>query len=107
MFQYQSVKYVGEWAHDKCEGQGSLSSELGSYEGTWAKGRREGEGTLKGGDMYYRYTGGFRNDLRHGEGKYILDDKSTIDAYYTRDTKERPPLQEFPPCALPERVVFD
>jgi hypothetical protein len=83
-----NLMYEGEWRRNKEHGKGTLMTPDRSriiYQGDWEKGRMQGQGTY----YYYdalnnkketsKYTGEFKENLRHGIGIYTLPDGSIYD----------------------------
>jgi len=83
-----NLMYEGEWKRNKEHGKGTLMTPDRSriiYQGDWEKGRMQGKGTY----YYYdalnnkretsKYTGEFKENLRHGFGIYTLPDGSIYD----------------------------
>lgn len=87
--------YSGHFIHGNITGQGEFKSNTGViYKGEWVNGKFQGLGTLKNrkagvtfvgkfiagvpvGDgelsaKHCKYTGGFRNGKRHGQGKLVV-----------------------------------
>jgi len=83
-----NLMYEGGWKRNKEHGKGTLMTPDRSriiYQGDWEKGRMQGQGTY----YYYgslndkkessKYTGEFKENLRHGIGIYTLPDGSIYD----------------------------
>ena len=83
-------RYVGPLLENKPHGQGTLYFANGViYRGQWVAGIRTGEGGLTYGESHAdsagdRYEGAFRNNLRHGEGRYVWADgkESTVSCQF-------------------------
>jgi len=85
--------YEGEWKRKKEHGKGTLMTadrRRIMYEGEWERGRMHGQGTyFYSGDASVqarrnrqvdsRYIGEFKENARHGVGKYYLPDGSTYE----------------------------
>ena len=83
-----NLMYEGEWKRNKEHGKGTLMSPDRSriiYQGDWEKGRMQGKGTyhyydaLNNKKESSKYTGEFKENLRHGIGTYTLPDGSIYD----------------------------
>ena len=64
-------KYEGYWQNSLYHGKGNLIDDEGKYDGDFINGIREGKGIqiyMPEGDVY---EGDFKDDDRHGVGKYI------------------------------------
>lgn len=74
--------YEGEWKMDKeCGSHGTLMTadrQRVLYEGAWERGRMHGEGIYRYSEKSH-YAGEFRENLRHGDGSYRLEDGSVYD----------------------------
>ena len=85
--------YEGEWKRNKEHGKGTLMTadrRRIMYEGEWERGRLHGQGTYFYSDdtlaqssrnthVDSRYIGEFKENARHGVGKYFLPDGSTYE----------------------------
>mmetsp|Transcript_9988 Transcript_9988/g.17867 ORF Transcript_9988/g.17867 Transcript_9988/m.17867 type:complete len:414 (+) Transcript_9988:2-1243(+) len=82
--------YEGEWKRNKEHGYGKLMSSDRQkliYEGEWERGRIQGTGTYYYGSSDplnpgSRYIGEFKENLRHGMGRYFFPDGSCYDGQW-------------------------
>ena len=66
---------VARWPH----GRGTLVDANGvTYEGDWVKGKCHGHGTLTYNDKTVRYTGQWRDNMKHGRGEERIDDERYV-----------------------------
>ena len=61
--------YTGEFKNNAAEGRGKLISPGCSFSGFFLNNKKEGEGVAiySNGE---KYEGGFKEDMKHGKGKY-------------------------------------
>jgi hypothetical protein len=80
--------YVGSWARDLYNGHGTFqdAATSDSYTGEWLDGRRHGASgcvAIEYGKSHY--TGGFRNDRKHGTGTLKLSDGRKYEGAFVND----------------------
>ena len=84
------IDYIGQFISGQFHGEGKLIFQNGkSYNGSFEYGKKQGQGVLKipvkdttsasEKVVYETYSGGFKDDLYHGFGKYIYADGSTYE----------------------------
>ena len=73
--------YKGQWdeAGRLPHGRGTLVDANGvTYEGDWVNGKCHGHGTLTNNDKTVRYTGQWRDHMKHGRGEERIDDERYV-----------------------------
>ena len=93
------INYLGQFKAGQFHGDGKLEFANGKqYNGNFSYGKKDGQGVLKipvkdvmslsDKPVYETYTGGFKDDLYHGFGKYMYADGSTYEGNWQQGKKQ-------------------
>merc|ERR1712032_1085154 len=75
--------YIGQWTDGRMDGQGIMEWPSGAkYEGGFKNDMKDGEGTFYLSDNEIQYAGQWCQDKAHGHGKYKHADGSTYDGQW-------------------------
>lgn len=73
---YNSIKYVGDFKEGQKTGKGRFEYDNNSYEGDFVEGQLHGKGIYHFADCGKTYEGQFTNNNIHGTGKMTWPDGS-------------------------------
>ena len=82
------VRYVGGWSWGEKNGHGSMLYISGAqYEGGWKRDLRHGQGVMSWGNRYYYYDGGWKDGKKSGYGLLISGDGSRYEGGWLDDNR--------------------